>query len=107
MAAVSGRMPAIGVVETNVLSGSPAIIHSLGFHQMTSGMNDYSGYMGKTLYVGRSGQIHQVSGSWGSGGWLSGDMGQILGLVINSGAVLYNIGLRMTSGGPYGLQGVA
>jgi CSLREA domain-containing protein len=45
MAAVSGRMPAVGVVADNILSGMPVSLLGDGPVQFTSGMNDYSGFM--------------------------------------------------------------
>lgn len=85
MASVSGRMPALGVVFDNVLSGSQATVFSDGNFQVPvlSGMSTYSGYTGQLLYVGRSGQIVTSSGSVNSGGLLSGDIVQPIGWATN------------------------
>lgn len=105
MASVSGRMPAVGVLLSNTLSGiQPSQIILTGFHQFTSGLNDYSGYLAGRVWVGRSGHIVTTSGSWNSGGHLSGDIGQLLGNTVNSGGVLFNIVPMMVSGGPLGIQ---
>ena len=103
MAAVSGRMPAVGVVYDNVLSGLATTVHSQGFCQSASGLNDYSGYVGRRVWVGRSGQITTISGNWSSGGFASGDLGQIMGIVCNSGGFVVNCDMRLLSGGPLGL----
>ena len=86
MASVSGRMPAVGVVIDNVASGIQANTFTLGIFQLTSGMADYSGYTGQLVYVGRSGQLVTSSGSFNSGGLLSGDIVQTVGTVMNSGS---------------------
>ena len=96
-------MPAIGVVVDNVLSGIQANVYQIGLFQLSSGMADYSGYLGTRVWVGRSGQVVSVSGSWNSGGHASGDFGQPLGYVVNSGAVLFNVCPIIWSGGPLGL----
>lgn len=88
MASVSGRMPAIGVVVANVASGIQTTVYDVLPYQFTSGMADYSGYLGRPLYVGRSGSVVTSSGSFNSGGFLSGDIRQTLGAVWNSGAAL-------------------
>lgn len=87
MASVSGRMPAVGVVLDNVASGIQANVFTAGPQQFTSGLGDYSGYLGSVLFVGRSGQIVTLSGSFNSGGFLSGDIWQPVATVINSGAI--------------------
>lgn len=102
MAAVSGRMPAVGVVYENVASGIPANVYTDGAFQFLSGMMDYSGYLGQRVWVGRSGQIVTMSGSWNSGGHLSGDWGQALGIALNSGAAVIRISTMLLSGGPAG-----
>ena len=81
MASVSGRMPAIGIVVDNVASGIQANVYAIGAFQLSSGMNDFSGYLGQPLVVGRSGQIVTYSGSWNSGGLMSGDILQLMGSV--------------------------
>src|SRR5208282_1036996 len=85
MASVSGRMPAIGVVVDNVASGIQANVYTAGIFSVTSGLADYSGYLGQTIYVGRSGQIVTTSGSFNSGGFASGDILQPLANPIASG----------------------
>jgi hypothetical protein len=55
MASVSGRMPAIGVLETNVASGQSATIVQKG-RAITAGFN-FSGQIGNPMYVGASGTI--------------------------------------------------
>ena len=98
MGSVSGRMPAIGVVIDNVLSGIPANVYTQGFFQVTSGMSDYSGWLGKPVWVGRSGQVVQWSGAFNSGGLnvaSGGDFLQRIGVAINSGAFLLNAVLDM------------
>lgn len=102
MASVSGRMPAIGYVHDGVLSGIEVNVYTQGFFEATSGLQDFSGYLGRNLWVGRSGLLTQISGSWGSGGWLSGDLGQIVGTVLRSGSLLFNLRGCVYSGGPAG-----
>ena len=99
MAAVSGRMPAIGVAVGNALSGAVVSWVQVGGYQFGSGMSDYSGYLGRRVWVGRSGQIVQWSGSWNSGGFASGDIWQSVGVIANSGAVWFNAAPSLTSGG--------
>lgn len=85
MASVSGRYPAMGVVVDNTESGIAANVYNAGVFQTIAGLADYSGYTGKQLFLGRSGQVVTVSGSFNSGGLLSGDIWQALGVVLNSG----------------------
>lgn len=93
MASISGRMPANGIVVDNVLSGLAAQVYVMGpKFQLTSGMADYSGWIGRDVFVGRSGQLVTMSGAFNSGGLLSGDYYQPLGVAINSGAVALNVG---------------
>ena len=100
MASVSGRMPAIGVVVDNVASGIQANVYSQGVFQVSSGLADYSGNLGQALYVGRSGAIVQSSGSFNSGGLLSGDIWQRMGVPFNSGGVVISMGeaFKLASG---------
>src|SRR5581483_7779131 len=105
MASVSGRMPAVGTVLQNVLSGIQAVVATVGAFQLSSGLADYSGSLGQTVYVGRSGQIVTLNTSWNSGGFLSGDVIQTLGNVLNSGAVLLNFEGVNTSGALTSLNG--
>jgi hypothetical protein len=103
MSSVSGRMPAIGVVIDSVVSGGLCNIYQNGFLQFAAGTTDFSGYVGTRAWVGRSGQITSLSGSWSSGGFGSGDIGQHLGQIVNSGAVLVNLNPSAWSGGPLGI----
>lgn len=82
MSNVSGRMPAIGVVGENVLSGIGCQVMTQGIMSFTSGLVA-SGQPGKLVYVGRSGQLVPYSGSFNSGGWVSGDILQPLGSVLS------------------------
>jgi hypothetical protein len=101
MASVSGRQLACGIVVDNVLSGQNANVFVHGAFQFTSGMADYSGKLGRTVLVGRSGQIVTMSGSWNSGGFVvgSGDRFQRLGVVMNSGGIIANVDSITWSGG--------
>lgn len=93
MASVSGRMPAIGLVVDNILSGIPANVYTQGAFQLSSGVSDYSGYLGKPVWVGPSGHVVTFSGSWNSGGFnvgSGGDFVQRFGTVVNSGAFILN-----------------
>ncbi len=93
MASVSGRMPAVGVVFDNVAVGINANVYTQGAFQLSSGMADYSGWLGKPVWVGRSGQIVQWSGAFNSGGLnvaSGGDFIQRIGIAVNSGAILVN-----------------
>ena len=103
MASVSGRMPAHGVVVQNVLSGRPVDLLVIGHVQQPSAVSgNFSGYTGQPSYVGRSGQIVSLSGSFNSGGHLSGDLGQQVGVIVNSGGVLVNMIPTAFSGGALG-----
>lgn len=103
MAATSGRWPAIGVAIGNALSGTTVSWAAVGALQLTSGMSDYSGFIGRRVWLGRSGQLVAMSGSWGSGGWASGDVGQPIGTIANSGAIWFNVIPVIWSGGPAGV----
>ena len=59
MASVSGRMPAIGVLETNVLSGQSATIVQKG--RAISPSFNFSGQIGNPMYVGASGTIETTA----------------------------------------------
>ena len=106
MASVSGRMPAVGVVVDNVLSGAVATVENGGYFQYLSGVGnagmfpEYSGNLSNRVWVGRSGHVVVMSGSYASGGWASGDLGQPLGIVFNSGGFLLNVAPIAFSGGP-------
>lgn len=98
MASVSGRMPAIGIVVDGVLSGIPANVYTQGVFSLSSGMADYSGCLGKPVWVGRSGQVVTWSGSFNSGGLnlASGaDFIQRLGVAVGSGTFIANVVLDM------------
>lgn len=82
MASVSGRMPAVGVVIDNVASGIQCNVHQFCLFNPTSGLVEISGYGSQLLYVGRSGQIVTSSGSFNSGGLLSGDVSQPVGYAV-------------------------
>lgn len=98
MAGVSGRMPAIGIVVDNVASGIQVDVWSVITYQNTSGMADYSGWVGGSVFVGRSGQVVTASGSWNSGGFIytSGDVLQAIGNSFNSGGIVGRIGDAFT-----------
>ena len=102
MAAVSGRMPAIGIVIDNRLSGEAANVYTVGQYQFASGMANFSGYLGKKIWVGRSGNVAVLSGTWSSGGYLSGDLGQGVGITFNSGNMIMSMDTVVWSGGPLG-----
>lgn len=108
MAAISGRMPATGIVIDNTLSGGAANVYTVGQYQFPSGMANFSGYVGHAIWVGNSGQIVVMSGSWASGGVFSGGLAQKIGRTLNSGAIVMGpINQHMWSGFPatYGLVG--
>jgi hypothetical protein len=108
MAKDSTRMPAFGVVMDNVLSGLPVTVYQHGVFQFTSGManmsaaisgyGSYSGFLGRTLVVGLSGQIATfISG----GQWVNTNTVtqiQRLGTVINSGGFIANVDQVVWSG---------
>lgn len=101
MAAVSGRMPATGVVFANALSGALVTVVRWGnvlgpVSAIGSGLC-ISGRMGRSLWVGASGQVVTISGGGpaiGVGGGLnanSGAYGQFIGRSAASGGVLIDI----------------
>lgn len=110
MAAVSGRMPAIGVAIDNVLSGIPVNVYNGGLVFFTSGLFTGIAHFGQPVWVGRSGHLVPISGSFGSGGFASGDIGQKMGVAVTrsgsashgSGAVLLSPCTVVWSGGPLG-----
>lgn len=104
MAAVSGRMPAIGVVVDNVASGIQANVYTQGNILFTSGLFTGIGFFGDDVWVGRSGHLVPISGSFGSGGYASGDFGQKMGvaMAVGSGAVHLNVNSTIWSGNPLG-----
>lgn len=99
-ASVSGTMPAIGFVYIDFLSGIAPDVYTDGLFQFGSGMADFSGYVGRPVYVGRSGHLVTMSGSWNSGGFLSGDIIQQIGVVWNSGGAMMSVHAPASSGGP-------
>lgn len=106
MPAVSGRMPAIGVVVDNYASGVMATFKEFGSAQGMSGMCSF-GTLGRTVWIGRSGHLAQMSGSWLSGGFLSGDITQRAGIALNSGGLRIHMELTVCYSGPqvYGPTG--
>ena len=106
MAAVSGRMPAIGVVFENQLSGDICKVVSLGHvipptTAMGSGVC-ISGRIGKSLWVGASGQLVVLSGGGptiGVGATNSGAYGQRMGVSAMSGTVLVQLNPNMQFSG--------
>lgn len=110
MAAVSGRWPAIGIVKDNVLSGLGVNVYTDGLILFTSGLGEFSGFIGLRLWLARSGAVTPISGGPNSGGYASGDVGQPLGVVARytsgmaSGSfALLNVHPVMWSGGPLGV----
>lgn len=111
MAALSGRMPAVGYLPSseNVLSGIQCNIRMGGMVAQTSGMGDFSGMIGRRVWVANSGQLCVLSGSWWSGGALSGSVAQNMGVIVTnlSGMVASTIALNISpfvySGGPLGI----
>jgi hypothetical protein len=89
------RLPAIGVTNGNVSSGSTGLVYYLGGVGRTgtlaqnSGLNNgISGFQGLPLYVGSGGNIVNLSGMRGvSSGpaFLSGNMQQQIGIAISGG----------------------
>lgn len=91
MPGVSGRMPAIGIAVSGVLSGLACSFWTDGFLQVSSGMVNFSGFVGQPLYVARSGQVGPLSGGFLSGGFASGDLQQRVGVSVNSGAIRMSV----------------
>jgi len=96
MAGVSGRFPAVGVCLDNVQSGQSATFYAAGYFQAAAAGSgqvvDYSGYIGKPIWLGRSGQITCCSGSYMSGGGIGMVASQRLGVTMNSGGAFFNCG---------------
>ncbi len=90
--AASGlRLPAVGVVPANYVSGDLAGIVTMG--KITTPMcSGWSGFVGKHLYCGSGGQIV------GKSGLLSGMAWQKIGVAF-SGGIYVNIDLTILSGG--------
>ena len=104
MAAVSGRMPSVGLCIDDVLSGIAINIYTDGVVAPTSGLFNGLGHFGQPVWVGRSGHPCPISGSFCSGGWASGDIGQRVGttMAIDSGGILLRMQTVTWSGGPLG-----
>ena len=89
------RLPAIGVTNGNVSSGSTGLVYYLGGVGRTgtlaqnSGLNNgISGFQGLPLYVGSGGNIVNLSGMLGTSSgppFLSGNMQQQIGIAISGG----------------------
>lgn len=60
--AVSSRMPSVGIIFASATSGQPVVVIKAGKYH-NSGWN-YSGYIGRAIYVGTSGALvrNTVSG---------------------------------------------
>jgi hypothetical protein len=94
-------MPAIGVVTLNIASGisvSGGAVLTHGFSVLSSGASIFPTY-GAPLYVGTSGQIVTRSGSWGSGGLISGNLFQVLGVSVGNLTAFWSV-YPMASSGP-------
>ena len=83
----SVTMPAIGVVVDNVASGRVANVYTAGPFQFTSGMADYSGYLGHNLWVSLSGTLLPYSAV----GFYGGCPEQSVGSVTNSGGAVIKV----------------
>jgi hypothetical protein len=82
-------MPAMGIVWDNVESGIQANVYQTGILQFSSGLVNFSGYLGKELFVGLSGEVTPNSPfASGSGFIYAGDQ-QKVGVVVNSGAAAF------------------
>ena len=83
------RLPAIGVLNGTLLSGTYGAIVSYGPVTRTNSGVIASGFQGRPLYVGSGGRIVNLSGFMGgtsSGApFLSGDMQQQIGIAISGG----------------------
>ena len=95
----------MGILFANVASGlpisGPGLYWGGGPFQLGSGVS-YFPVLGKSIYVGRSGQLVTFSGSWNSGGFVSGDIAQVIGWTVNSGALM----LEVQAPSAYALSGV-
>jgi hypothetical protein len=99
MASVSGRMPAVGVVADNRNSGDVVTVYTQGsLYPPISGLCNFTA--GQPVFVGRSGQITNASGSFSSGGFSSGDLGQLMGVAGQTWQPLLNVMPWARSGGP-------
>ena len=95
MAGSGLRMPAIGIVpaQANVLSGSTVTqLVTAGLVGVTSGLDaTWSGQAGNSLFVGSGGRVIA------SGGIVSGQLAQKLGMAV-SGGMYVNVIFRVLSG---------
>lgn len=96
MAGVSGRMPAIGISLGNALSGQGLTYVQYGSFQAWSGLLGLA--PGRVVWVGRSGHLAHLSGSWLSGGLTSGCLWQRVGVAVNSGGLRVHVDLAVFSG---------
>jgi hypothetical protein len=90
MAAVSGRMPAVGMVFDNVSSGQMAMVYTQGNYQNLASGTVSS--VGLPLWVGQSGGIVQTSGGMCSGGWASGNVIQQVGTALTNSTMVLKMG---------------
>lgn len=93
MPSISGRAPAVGIAISGALSGQATSFWTDGFFQipLNSGSYNFSGAIGQPVYISRSGQIGVWSGGFLSGGLLSGDIPQRVGIVVNSGGIRLSV----------------
>lgn len=89
MAAVSGRMPAEGVVMDNVLSGDVAQMYIAGRAPLSPAVN-FSGFVGQSIWVGQSGSLDTASPPF------SGSVIQRIGTPYSQSGLFVSVG---TSGG--------
>ena len=87
MASVSGRMPAVGIVTSNYLSGATATFYWGGRVFASGAFLNFSGWMNQPVYVGRSGQL-SASGAPTS----SGDIQQIIGVSFQQSGIFMSLG---------------
>lgn len=85
MASISGRMPAVGIIISNVASGSAATLYRNG--RLFSPAFAFSGWMNQPLYVGRSGQVISSGPPTNSG-----DVQQILGVSVSQSGAFLQVG---------------
>lgn len=88
MAAISGRMPAVGIAVSGAVSGGTIMVLHAGIAvSPISGFLDASGRMGHTLYVGRSGVVTALEPTGNSG-----DLIQKIGVTVLSGTMIVQPG---------------
>lgn len=104
MPSVSGRMPAAGIAVSGALSGLACSFWLDGFFQIpvNSGSYNFSGTLGQPVFVARSGQIGPSSGGFLSGGFGSGDVQQLVGIVVNSGGLRIRVNESPQKASPWG-----